>query len=109
MTDTSTVKKKLKGIGPVLWINLDTETNRQDHMNSLFDFYGIENTRISAIDARGNNDVSDLLVGKFPDLLTQGELGCTMSHLKAIKHFLKTSSVDDGDDILDYLGVESDT
>lgn len=32
-----------------------------------------------------------------------------MNVLKAIKHFLKTSSVDDGDDILDYLGVESDT
>ena len=32
-----------------------------------------------------------------------------MNVLKAIKHFLKTSSVDDGDDILDYFGVESDT
>jgi hypothetical protein len=94
MTDTSTVKKKLKGICPILWINLDTETNRQDHINSLFDFYGIENTRISAIDARGNNDVSDLLVGKFPDLLTQGELGCTMSHLKAIKHFYFNTQLD---------------
>ncbi|MCJ7649982.1 MAG: glycosyl transferase family 25, partial [Candidatus Lokiarchaeota archaeon] len=71
MTDTSTVKKKLKGIGPILWINLDTETNRQEHMNSLFDFYEIPNTRISAIDARGNNDVSDLLVGRFPELVTQ--------------------------------------
>jgi hypothetical protein len=87
MTDTATVRKKLKGMGPVLWINLDTENDRQEHMNSLFDSYEIENTRISAIDARGNNDVSDLLVGKFPELLTQGELGCTMSHLKAIKHF----------------------
>lgn len=85
--DTSTIKKKLKGIGPILWINLDTETDRQKHMNELFDSYDIPNTRISAIDARGNNDVSDLLVGKFPDLITQGELGCTMSHLKAIKHF----------------------
>jgi len=94
MTDTSTVKKKLKGIGPILWINLDTETNRQDHMNSLFDFYGIENTRISGIDARGDNDVTDLLVGKFPELLTQGELGCTMSHLKAIKHFYFETQLD---------------
>ena len=87
MTDTSTVKKKLNGMDHVLWINLDTETSRQEHMNGLFDFYEIKNTRISAIDARGNNDVSDLLVGKFPNLLTSGELGCTMSHLKAIKHF----------------------
>ena len=94
MTDTSTVKKKLKGIGPILWINLDTETNRQEHMNSLFDFYEIPNTRISAIDARGNNDVSDLLVGRFPELITQGELGCTMSHLKAIKYFYEQTDLD---------------
>jgi hypothetical protein len=93
MTDTSTIKKKLKGMGPILWVNLDTETNRQEHMNDLFDFYEIPNTRISAIDARGNNDVSDLLVGKFPELVTQGELGCTMSHLKAIKYFYEETDL----------------
>lgn len=94
MTETLTIKKKLKGIGPVLWINLDTETNRQDHMNDLFDFYEIENIRISAIDARGDNDVSDLLTGKFPELISQGELGCTMSHLKAIKYFYEKTDLD---------------
>ena len=94
MTDTSTVKKKLKGIGPILWINLDTEVDRQKHMCDLLDAYEIQHTRISAIDARGNNDVSDLLVGKFPELLTQGELGCTMSHLKAIKYFYEETDLD---------------
>lgn len=93
MTDTSTVEKKLNGIGPILWINLDTETDRQEHMNSLFDFYKIPNTRISAIDARGNNDVSDLLIGKYPDLISQGELGCTISHLKAIKYFYEETDL----------------
>jgi hypothetical protein len=92
--ETRTIKKKLKGIGPILWINLDTETDRQEHMNSLFDQYEIENTRISAIDARGENDISEFLVGRFPDLLTQGELGCTMSHLKAIKHFYYETDLD---------------
>jgi hypothetical protein len=94
MTDTSTVRKKLKGIGPILWINLDSETNRQEHMTSLLDFYEIPHTRISAVDARGDNDVSDLLVGKFPELISQGELGCTMSHLKAIKHFYYETDLD---------------
>ena len=94
MIDSSTVKKKLKGMGPILWINLDTEVDRQKHMNALFDEYGISNTRISAIDARGDNDVSDLLVGKFPELITQGELGCTMSHLKAIKYFYEQTNLD---------------
>ena len=94
MTETSTIKKKLKGMGPILWINLDTETNRHEHINGLFDFYEIPNTRISAIDARGNNDVSDLLIGRYPELVTQGELGCTMSHLKAIKHFYFNTQLD---------------
>ena len=94
MTDTSTIKKKLKGMGPILWINLDTETDRQDHMNGLFDYYGIENTRISAIDARGDNDATEFLHGRFPDLLTPGELGYTMSHLKAIKHFYYETDLD---------------
>lgn len=94
VVDSSTIKKKLSGISPFLWINLDTEVNRQNHMNSLFDEYQIDNTRISAIDARGDNDVSDLLVGKYPDLISQGELGCTMSHLKAIKYFYEETDLD---------------
>lgn len=94
IVDTSTVKKKLSGIGPFLWINLDTEVNRHDHMNQLFNEYNIENVRISAIDARGDNDVSDMLSGKYPDLISQGELGCTMSHLKAIKYFYYETDLD---------------
>lgn len=94
MTETATIKKKLKGMGPVLWINLDTETDRQEHMNSLFDYYEIENTRISAIDARGDNDATEFLHGRFPELITPGELGCTMSHLKAIKHFYYETDLD---------------
>lgn len=92
MIDTSTVKKKLKDIGPILWINLDTETDRQKHMTNLFDMYDIKNVRISAIDAR-HNDVSDLLVGRYPELMTQSELGCTLSHLKAIKYFYEETDL----------------
>jgi hypothetical protein len=63
-------------------------------MNGLFDFYEIPNTRISAIDARGDNDVCEHLIGRFPDLLSSGELGCTMSHLKAIKYFYEQTDLD---------------
>lgn len=94
MTDTSTVKKKLNGLSHVLWINLDTETDRQDHMNGLFDFYEIPNTRISAVDGRGDNDVSEFLTGKWPELISSGELACTMSHLKAIKYFYEETDLD---------------
>lgn len=94
MTDTLTVKRKLRGICPILWINLDTETDRQDHMNSLLDFYEIQHTRISAIDGRNDNDPSEFLVGKWPELISAGELACTMSHLKAIKYFYEQTDLD---------------
>jgi len=94
MANMSSIKEKLKGIGPIVWINLDTELRRQAHMNNLFSNYGIPNTRIAAIDARGNNDVSNLLAGSFPKLVTPGELGCAMSHLKAIKYFHEETDLD---------------
>ena len=94
MIDTSTVKKKLKGICPILWINLDTETERQKYMTDLLDFYEISNTRISAIDGRGDNDASEFLTGKWPDLVSPGELACTMSHLKAIKYFYEETDLE---------------
>jgi hypothetical protein len=92
--DTSTVKKKLNGICPVFWINLDSEVERQKHMSDMFDFYEIPNTRISGVDARGDNDISDLLVGRYPDSVNQGELGCSLSHLKAIKYFYEETDLD---------------
>lgn len=85
--ETGTIRKKLKNIGHFLWINLDSEVNRQEHMNALFDEYEISNTRISAVDARGDNDASEYLIGRIPDNVSQTELACSMSHLKAIKHF----------------------
>jgi Glycosyltransferase involved in LPS biosynthesis len=86
------------------WINLDAEFDRREHMNSLFDEYGIENTRIPAIDARGSNDVTGMIIGTLPSTVTQVELGCTVSHLKAINHFYEETELDHAiiceDDIL---------
>lgn len=94
MTDTTTIKKKLNGICPIFWINLDTETDRKEYMENMLNSYNIQHTRISAIDARGDNDISDLVYGRYPDLVTMGELGCTLSHLKAIKHFYYETDLD---------------
>ena len=44
---------KLKGIPPVLWINLDGDEERQKHMEDQFaDWEITDHTRISGIDAR---------------------------------------------------------
>ena len=91
MTDpinTSTVKKKLKGFGPLYWINLDTDVERKEKAEKLFEYYEIPNTRISGFDGR-KEDLSVYLEGNFPGGMSQSEMGCTLSHLKALRHFLE--------------------
>jgi hypothetical protein len=82
---------KLKGIGPIYYLNLDGQPERKEYMESQFEYWEIENyTRISAYDGR-DDDLSDIISGKYPDLMTSGEIGCTTSHLKAIKYWYETS------------------
>ena len=82
---------KLKGIGPIYYINMDDQPERCKYMESQFRYWEIENyERISAYDGR-DDDLSDILKGRYPDNMTSREVGCTTSHLKAIKHYLDTS------------------
>lgn len=82
---------KLKGLPPIYCINLDGQPERWEYMEDQFKYWEIENyTRISAYDGR-EDDLSDIIKGKYPDMMTSGEIGCTTSHLKAIKHWYETS------------------
>ena len=82
---------KLKGLPPVYCINLDDKTDRWKYMEDQFKYWEIEDyTRISAYDGR-DDDLSDIIKGKYPDNMTSGEVGCVTSHIKAMKHFLETS------------------
>ena len=82
---------KLKGIGPVYYINLDGQPERRTYMEDQFNYQGIDNyTRISAYDGR-EDDLSGIIKGRYPLNMTSGEIGCTTSHLKALKHYLDTS------------------
>ena len=59
-------------------------------MEDQFKYWEIENyTRVSAYDGR-EDDLSHLLKGRYPDMMSSGEIGCTTSHLKALKMFLET-------------------
>ena len=81
---------KLEGFGPVYCINLDDHVERWEYMQDQFEYWNIKNyTRISAYDGR-EDDLSDILTGRYPDNMLSGEVGCTTSHLKAMKEFLKT-------------------
>jgi len=82
---------KLKNIGPIYCINLDEQPERWQYMESQFKHWEIENyTRISGYDGR-EDDLSDIILGKYPDTMSSGEIGCTTSHLKAIKYWMETS------------------
>jgi GR25 family glycosyltransferase involved in LPS biosynthesis len=82
---------KLKNIGPIYYLNLDGQTDRRQYMEDQFRYWGIENyTRISAYDGR-DDDLSDIIKGRYPENMTSGEIGCTTSHLKAIKHWYETT------------------
>jgi hypothetical protein len=82
---------KLKGIGPIYYLNLDGQPERQQYMETQFKYWEIENyTRISAYDGR-DDDLSDIITGRYPEMMTSGEIGCVTSHLKAIKHWYDTS------------------
>jgi GR25 family glycosyltransferase involved in LPS biosynthesis len=61
-------------------------------MQTQFKYWDIEDkvTRISAYDGR-DDDLSDIIVGKYPDNMNSGEIGCVTSHLKAMRHWLDTS------------------
>ena len=81
---------KLKGLPPIYCINLDGKPDRWKYMEDQFNYWEITNyKRISAYDGR-EDDLSDILKGRYPDRMTSGEVGCTTSHLKALKEFLET-------------------
>ena len=72
-------------------INLDGQPERWQYMKSQFDYWEVDNyTRISAYDGR-EDDLSDIIKGKYPENMSSGEVGCTTSHLKAMKYYLETS------------------
>ncbi len=68
---------------PVLYINLNRSPDRRKYMEKQFDIYNIKYTRIQAID--GNKICSNSYINNYKDL-SPSEIGCTLSHLKAIKY-----------------------
>jgi hypothetical protein len=82
---------KLKGIGPIYYLNLDGQPERKEYMENQFKYWEIQNyERISAYDGR-DDDLSDIIHGRYPSNMTSGEIGCVTSHLKLLKHYLETS------------------
>ena len=75
IVDKNKSASKLKNIGPIYYLNLDGQPERKQYMEDQFKYWEIENyTRISAYDGR-DDDLSDILVGKYPGNMLSGEIG----------------------------------
>ena len=91
LRDKNKAAFKLKGLPHIYWLNLDADVERREYMEDQFEYWQVKNhTRISGYDGR-EDDVSCHLKGRIPDQVSQGELGCCMAHLKAIKEFYENS------------------
>ena len=82
---------KLKNFGPVYLINLKSHDHRLKNAKQEFKKYGVTDyTVIEAVDGR-KSDLSEIIDGKYPNLRSS-EIGCMASHIKALKHWLDTST-----------------
>jgi len=93
MVDKNKSIHKLNYLPPIYYLNLDGQPERRKYLEDHFDYWGIRPdnyTRISGYDGR-EDDLSGILKGRYPENMTSGEVGCTTSHLKAIKHWYDTS------------------
>ena len=89
--DKNKALHKLKGLPRIFYINLEDHTERREQMEAQFAYWGIPEhsyTRVPAHDGRGDNDLGEVLKGTYPKLMSSGEVGCTISHLKALKHWV---------------------
>ena len=93
--DKNKSKYKLAGLPHVYWLNLDRYTDRQEYMLDQLDYWGIENhTRVSGIDGK-EDDPSSYLKGRVPENMNPGEIGCVLTHLSALKHFVEETDYDE--------------
>jgi GR25 family glycosyltransferase involved in LPS biosynthesis len=85
------MKNALKDFGPIYVINLKTREDRLSHIKKEFNKHNIKDyTIIEAVD--GSNENLSLLVDNIDSIpLSKNEIACSISHLKAIKHWLDTS------------------
>ena len=88
--DKNKAAYKLKNFGPLYYINLDGQPERDTAMQSMCKYWELNPTRISAFDGR-NTSLNHILEGSHDLGISSGEVGCVTSHLKAIKQWYETT------------------
>jgi len=78
------INKKINFIDHIVWINLDRSINRKENMEKILLDIEIKNTRINAIDGK-LDDVRNMIC-PIETKITDCEIACTLSHIKAINY-----------------------
>ena len=78
---------KLDGISHIAWINLDRARDRFLNMSNMLQNISILNTRIKAVDGKNENVRNMILPIKTN--ITNYEIACTLSHIKALSYLNK--------------------
>ena len=82
---------KLEGLEPIYVINMEKSKDRKEYIVEHFNKYNISNySFIDAIDAE-NTDLNNFVHRLDLLPLSKGEVATSLSHLKAIEHWLNTS------------------
>lgn len=85
------MKNALKGFGPIYVINVASREDRRNHMKAEFLKQTVTDFQFLKAVEGATEDLS-LLVDNIAALpITKFELACSISHLKAIQHWLQTS------------------
>jgi hypothetical protein len=81
----------LENFPPLYYINLDRRPDRNEHMVKLIATYGLDGTRVAAVD--GKEPIHSRL-DVIPERLRPVEIATTISHLQTIRHWLSHSKSD---------------
>jgi hypothetical protein len=93
--DKNKASYKLKGFPKCLWINLNRCVQRKEYMENQFKYWEIyDHVRISGIDGK-EDDPTSYLKGSVPHNMNNGEIGCVLSHLNAIKYFVEKTDLNE--------------
>ncbi len=93
---TPELTNKLDGFGPLYIINLKRRVDRREHMINLLNNNNIKDyTFIEAVDSQENfDDLIDNFEQKYRGAPKKAEMATTISHIKAIEHWINTSDTE---------------
>ena len=81
----NTHNKSINFVDKILWINLEKSIDRNNYMSALLKNVPIPNIRIDAINGNMIN-IMDTIGATGNTTISNSEIGCTLSHIKAINY-----------------------